>query len=83
MGGGEEKDSFVLQKDAKGLCRGRKMLLGGFLLKTGTLSTSPEGERKSQMAPILDEPGSFTPPVVLWGRDAMRLSFFQSNQPLR
>lgn len=24
-GGGEEKNSFVLQKDAKGLCCGRKM----------------------------------------------------------
>lgn len=72
--GGGEKDSFVLQKDTDGLCGGRKMVLGGlgggFLLKAGTLSTSPEGERNSQMAPTPDRSGGFTPPVVLWGRGA-------------
>lgn len=66
----------MLQKDANGLCGGRKMVLGGlggggFLLKTGTLSTSPEGEKNSQMAPTPDKPGGFTPPVVLWDEEAL------------
>lgn len=50
--------------------------LGGILLKTGTLSAPPEGERKSQMAAIPDKPGRFTSPVVPWGQDATRRSFF-------
>lgn len=30
VGGLGEKDSFVLQKDTKGLCRGRQIAVGGW-----------------------------------------------------